>query len=201
MKDFKQYLQEKHYRPSSINSTMRYVNRFLSWSEDENLQPSEISYTDLLGLLKDFRKQNFSAHNINCHLKGIQHYIDWLILRREAKHNPAANLRIRGSIEQLPSDILSRKQLDEIYERYQAKTPVQKRNKIITGFAIYQGLIQDDLQSLEPTHINLQKGIIKVPKTIRLQSRVLKLSANQILPLNEYLQEIRPELQKQKRNP
>lgn len=90
--------------------------------------------------------------------------------------------------------LLNQKQLEDIYESYQTKTPVQKRNKIIIGMVVYQGLVRDELQQLEPRDINLEKGIIRIRKTIKLQERVLKLKANQILPLQEYITQIRPKL-------
>lgn len=197
--EFNDYLLYKNYRPSTIESIERYIRRFLEWLDNQNLEPSEITYSDLLSLVKHFRKQDFSIHNMNCHLMGIQHYFEWLITKGTVKHNPATNLRIKGVKEQLPNDILSKKQIEEIYENYQAKTPVQKRNKLIIGFTVYQALVREELHRLEPSDINLQKGIMRIRKTVRLQERTLKLAACQILPLQEYITEIRPELLKLKK--
>jgi integrase/recombinase XerD len=194
MKDFKEHLLYKNYQASTIESIERYVRRFLEWLEKESLELEQISYNDLLILVKHFRKQDFSVHNINCHLMGVQHYFQWLITKGKVKHNPAVNLRVKGMIESLPSDLLNRQQLEQIYETYQAETPVQKRNKIIISLFVYQGIVREELQSLEPGDLNLEKGIIRIRKTVRLQERILKLKANQILPLQQYINEIRPEL-------
>lgn len=194
MKDFKEYLLQKNYQASTIESIERYVRRFLEWMEKESLELEQISYNDLLILVKHFRKQDFSVHNINCHLMGVQHYFDWLITKGKVRHNPAVNLRVKGMIESLPSDLLNKEQLEQIYETYQAQTPVQKRNKIIISLIVYQGIVREELQRLEPGDLNLEKGIIRIQKTVRLQERILKLKANQILSLQQYMNEIRPEL-------
>lgn len=194
MKVFNDYLLYKNYRPSSIESIERYVRRFLEWLKNESLEPIEITYSDLLSLVKHFRAQDFSPHNINCHLMGIQHYFEWLITKGAVTHNPAIHLRIKGVREQLPSHLLTKKQVEELYEKCQAETPVQKRNKMIIGFTVYQALVREELHQLEPGDINLQKGIVRIRKTVRLQERVLKLSASQILPLQEYVNEVRPQL-------
>jgi len=194
MKDFKEHLLQKNYQASTIESLQRYVRRFLEWLEHESLELEQISYNDLLILVKHFRKQEFSIHNINCHLMGVQHYFDWLITNEKARHNPAVNLRVKGMIESLPSDLLNKQQLEHVYETYQAQTPVQKRNKIIISLIIYQAVVREELQRLEPGDLNLEKGIIRIRKTVRLQERILKLKANQILPLQQYMKEIRPEL-------
>ena len=196
--EFNDYLLYKSYRPSTIESIERYIRRFLEWLENENIEPAEITYSDLLSLVKSFREQDFSIHNINCHLMGIQHYFEWLITKGKATHNPATNLRIKGTTEQLPNDLLNKKQIEQVFENYQAVTPVQKRNKLMIGFTVYQALVREELHRLEPSDINLQKGIIRIRKTVRLQERILKLAACQILPLQEYINEVRPKLLKLK---
>jgi len=203
--DFKEHLLYRNYQPSTIESIERYVRRFLNWLNNESLELEEITYNNLLILVKHYRKQDFSIHNINCHLMGIQHYFEWLITNEKATHNPAVNLRVKGITEKLPSDLLNKQQLEQIYETYppqagqvKAQTPVQKRNKIIISLFVYQAIVREDLQQIEPQDINLQKGIIRIRKTVRLQERILKLVANQILPLQEYINEVRPELLKLK---
>ncbi len=197
--NFEQYLLYKNYQPSSIAGIERYVRRFFKWLENENIEPAEITYSDLLSLVKHFRKLDYSIHNINCHLMGVQHYFEWMITKGELSHNPAINLRVKGTKEQLPNDLLTKKQIEQVFENYQAKTLVQKRNKLMIGFTVYQALVREELHQLEPTDINLQKGIVRIRKTVRLQERILKLAACQILPLQEYIKEIRPELLKLKK--
>ena len=60
-------------------------------------------------------------------------------------------------------------------------------------------MVREELQKLEPGDLNLEKGIIRIRKTVRLQERVLKLKANQILPLQEYITQIRLKLLKLKK--
>lgn len=198
MEGFREYLRSKRYRQSTINSFVRYVNRFLEWLDNENLQLPGFTYSDLLLFVKHLRENGFEVRNTNCHLMGVQHYFDYQMQQGKVKHNPVVNLRVKGVSEKLPNELLSKQQLDEIYEGYQPQTPVQKRNKIIIGLYIYQALVAEEVQQLEPNDIDLQKGIIRIKKSVKLQRRVLKLAANQILPLQEYITKICPELLKLK---
>lgn len=145
------------------------IQNFLKWLENENIEREEVSYNDLLVFVKKRREQNLSSHTINSHLLSIQHYYDWLINRGKQTHNPAVNLRVKGIIESLPHDLLNQKQLEQVYEDYKVETPVQKRNKIIISLVVYQGVVREELQKLEPGDINLEKGIIRIRKTVRLQ--------------------------------
>ena len=199
MNSFKEYLQSRKLRERSIVHIMQYTRRFNEWLEKENLTAEKCTYTDLLSLVKYYRDKDFSIHNQNKHILGVRHYYNYLKHVGITKHNPAENLLIKGNIQKLPRDILSKEQLEEIYENYQPKTAVQKRNKIILGLLIYQGLTRDELDRLEPNNINLQKGIILIKRNVKLRQRVLKLAACQILPLQEYLTEIRKTLQELKK--
>ena len=206
MNSFKEYLQSRKLRERSIAHIIQYTKRFMQWLEKENLTAENCTYTDLLSLVKYYRDKGFSIHNQNKHILGIRHYYNYLKHTGKTNHNPAQNLLIKGNVQKLPRDILSKKQLESIYEEYppkggqaKAETPVQKRNKIILGLLIYQGLMRNELDLLEPGDINLHKGIIQLRQNVKLKRRILKLTANQILPLQEYLTEIRPELLKLKK--
>ena len=199
MNSFKEYLQSRKLRERSIVHILQYTRRFNEWLEKENLTAEKCTYTDLLSLVKYYRDKDFSIHNQNKHILGVRHYYNYLKHIGRTKHNPAENLLIKGNIQKLPRDILSKEQLEEIYENYQPQTAVQKRNKILLGLLIYQGLTRDELDRLEPNNINLERGIILIKRNIKLRQRVLKLAACQILPLQEYLTEIRKTLQELKK--
>jgi len=203
MKSFEEYLQFIRLRKGSIIDLLCYARRFLEWLETENLSVEECTYTDLLSLVKIYRDKGFSIHNQNKHILGIKHYYNYLKHIGKVKYSPAENLLVRGNIQKLPRDILSKKQLEEMYENYNPETAVQKRNKIMLGLLIYQGLTRDELDRLEPNNINLEKGIIHIKRNVKLRQRILKLAACQILPLQEYLTETRKtlqELRKEKTN-
>jgi len=195
-KSFEDYLQFKRLRKGSITDILCYKRRFLEWLETENLNVETCTYTDLLSLVKIYRDKGFSIHNQNKHILGIKHYYNYLKHIGKVNYNPAINLLVKGNIQKLPRDILSKEQLEEMYENYQPETEVQKRNKIMLGLLIYQGLTRNELDKLEPNNINLEKGIILIKRNVKLKQRILKLTACQILPLQEYLTETRQVLQK-----
>ena len=52
----------------------------------------------------------------------------------------------------------------------------------------------DELAVIEPADIDLHKGTVYIKKTGRAARRTLKLEGHQILPLQEYITEILPQL-------
>ena len=196
--DFEEYLKALRLRTATITNNVRYIRRFLEWLDKENLTVENCTYNDLLAIIKHYRNLEYSVHNINNHLNGIQYYYEYQKITGKVQHNPAVNLRVKGQMETLPRELLNQKQIEKVYEKYQAETPVQKRNKLMISLVVYQALEREEIYFLEPGDINLQKGTVKVRKNTRLQGRILKLKANQILPLQEYMNEIRPKLLKLK---
>lgn len=198
MKDFEDYLQRRGLRPSTIYNLRIYVRRFLQWFGNEGLTLETCKYNDLLGLVRKYREAGYTPHNLNHHLRGIRHYYEYKKEKGEINYNPALNLTVKGDYMKLPGDFLSHAQMEQVYNEYEAQTVVQKRNKVILGFLIYQGLSRDCLQRLEPADLHLDRGTIFIRRNPTHQQRMLPLAAGQITILQEYLSKVRPLLLKLK---
>ena len=72
--------------------------------------------------------------------------------------------------------------------------PRGKRNRVILGLLIYQGITTEEVAALEPGHLKLKEGKIRVPGNRRRRSRVLELKPFQVLELHEYVNEVRPRI-------
>lgn len=191
---FKEYLQTKIKHPTGISDYLAYREHFMKWLEDENLTVGTCQYVDLLNYVKLLKQKERSTHTLNCYIRGIRYYYEYLQGRNETAKNPARRLYIKSGTCQLPSDLLNKRELNMIYVECPKETPVQKRNKILLGLAIYQALRLDEIAAIEPTDINLHKGTVYIRKTGRGARRVLKLEAHQILPLQEYITQTLPQL-------
>jgi len=199
LKPYVKHLQENRYVERSIEGLLLGAKRFLQWLEDENLDYRQCTYNDLLSMLKKYRGEKKSIIFMNRHLLGVRRFYDYLVKEGKTDYNPAAHLHIKGEIKKLPRELVSRQQIDEIYESYIPTTPVQTRNKVILSLFFYQGIIRQELDRLEPSDINLKKGTILIRKNSRLQRRILDLEAHQILLFQQYLTETRPKLLEMKK--
>ena len=198
MKDFEDYLQRNKLRPRTIIEICTQVRRFLEWMDSEGLTLQACKYNDLLGFIKKYREAGFNPHSLNKHIRSIRYYYQHKKEQGETNYNPALNLVVKGDYTKLPSDMLTRKQMEQVYNEYKANTPVQKRNKVILGLYIYQGLMREDIERLEPSDVHLDRSTILIRRSVRLRQRMLPLAAPQVLQLQEYLTTIRPELLKLK---
>lgn len=198
--NFKEYLQKQKFAHSTIREHIKNIERFKQWCETKTINCNQATYKDLLNYINYQYSRNNSKQTINIRLTSIKKYYNYLLDIKQRKDNPASELRVKDVRRTVIQDILTPKQLDEIYQEY-INRPVwsfttkrgkkaHKRNQIVLGLMIYQGLYTGELKKLEVKHIDLTKGKIYIPSTRRSNSRILKLQAIQIIPLQQYLKTI-----------
>jgi len=189
---FREYLKNRQLSPKTIETYGRFVDIFFKWLTEKGREATEIAYPDLLDYIKYCRERELRKGYINQLMCAVRHYYNYLKYTGKVENNPAAGLYIRGKQRRIPHDLLSAEQLEEIYHRYDQKGLAGKRNKIMLGLMIYQGLGTQELELLEVHHLKLRKGKIEVPGTRRSNRRNLKLEAHQMIDLQEYISTYRP---------
>jgi site-specific recombinase XerD len=205
MDEFEQYLQTLKLSHSTIAGHCYNVNLFIQWLEKEShLDPSSISYNDLLTYIQYEKQKNVSPATINLRLASITHYFDYLKKQGELKSNPVKLLRVKGTVKRVIENPLNAEELQALYDHYrllkrtsqrQHNTDlVHQRNTVILGLMAFQGAHSGELQKMEVSHVSLGEGTVYIPSTGRSASRTLKLLPAQILLLHEYLQDTRPQL-------
>jgi len=117
--------------------------------------------------------------------------------------NPARDIDIQDIQRKQLHVILSRQELERIYNDYgntqpppsggptrnweQASALATKRNKVILGLVVFQGLNSHELQALTLKSLELRAGKVHVEGGRRHNGRSFTLEAAQVLDLMEYL--------------
>lgn len=190
------FQQKKRFSPDTVRIYCNYAGYFLEWQQTRGLTAESTTYQHILQFIDHCKKEGRATTNINTILIAVRHYFDMQQLRV----NPATGLSLRGEVRTIPHDLLSADELHQLYENYPVYNERTQRNKVITGLYVYQGITTRELKLLEPGHIHLKEGNISLPGTSHtrhksgIQPRKLKLRANQVLELQEYLRETRPKI-------
>ncbi|MHA7060240.1 tyrosine-type recombinase/integrase, partial [Aquimarina sp. M1] len=121
--------------------------------------------------------------------------------------NPIEDTIIRGVQRDINYTLLDPEELEDLYYSYQSDNVTNKyqhytakRNKIIVGFMIYQGLKTEDLKSLKQEHLQIHKGKLYVPSRKKSNARELELKPWQMMSCLEYQNDVRKELVKRLKN-
>lgn len=196
--EFKQYLINKRYKSKTVETRLRDVQLFFDWLKLQNINPAEVSYADLLAYVKFCRSRGNKLTTLKQKMKSVQLFYAFLVSQKQIPLNPCDDIKLRKGTKNIPSNILSIEELEELYEKIPADSPISKRNKVILSLMIYQGLETGAIRKLRQEDVKLEQGKLYVPPTKRGNSRTLDLKINQILLLQNYITNIRPYLLSQR---
>ncbi len=195
---FADFLYRRHYKQRTVELFILYARRLTDWLADENIPVQDCSYSDLMAYIKYLREHGHRTRNIVNQMPALRQYFDHLKQQKVVSMNPAATIFLKGYAQRIPHDILSKETLNEIYEGCPASSTINKRDKLMLSFVIFQGLFKNEVLNIEPGDVNLFKGTAYIRGNGNTRARTLNLEPQQILPLQEYITAIRPQLIKEK---
>ncbi|MCA6437450.1 MAG: site-specific integrase [Bacteroidetes bacterium] len=189
--NFKLYLESRNYSVKTIESYEKAITTFLNWLNDEQIKVTEAKYNDVLAYIKHRTDKGDNKSYQQKHITVIRHYYNYLIRVKKVKDNITANINIKGIARRLPHDLLTAEEMEEMYQRYSVVGIIGKRNKLMLGLMVYQGLGTEDLGKLEEAHLNLKDAKINVPARRRSNARTLDLLPEQVEGFTEYITKVR----------
>lgn len=200
IKSFERYLEEQRLRRSTILGHLQDLRRFQKWCKDLVVNPTAVTYNDLLKFIESMQEKGSGKRSINLHLNSIRKYFEYLIQLEIRKDNPARDLRLKNTERTVRKQLLTPDQLDALYTRFQMRQQweykgeytkkTHRRNIVSLGLLVYQGVQSSELSLLEKGHLNLLQGTVYIPSSPKGNSRILKLNASQILAMQNYLQDL-----------
>ena len=201
MKSYTTYLQKQGYSQSTIDSYTRQSGNFLKWCTRNHTTPERIDYKACLKYIKYLQRKQVNKKTVN-HLLGIvKNYLNYLVDENHRSDNPIQKTTVRGVRRTINYNLLEADKLEDLYYSFttankqeQYHTYTAKRDKVIVGFMVYQGLDTRDIKSLQCEHLQLSKGKLYVPSTKKSNARELELKPWQIMELMEYQNEVREQL-------
>jgi integrase/recombinase XerD len=194
LEPFEAFLKQEHFGNDYIRQNKNYAGTFLEWVTEQSLALSQVTQADVMEFADQLKQGGYSIRLINQMMLALRYYFTWLQQDGQASHNPAAGIILKGTVRNIPHDLLTQKELELLYESYQVRDNRTYRNKVMIGLFVYQALTREELDRLRPEHLKLREGKIHIPATGRQLSRVLSLQPHQILELHEYFLVIRPKI-------
>jgi site-specific recombinase XerD len=186
------YLKEKRASKSSIKSRLTVVGIYLEWLELENLSLLEVSYTDLLSFMRWCNHRGVSQRTIQNYIGTIKHLYDHQLNEGRISRHPVTDIAVKGVKRNVLHHIISPEALHALYHQYPSATNRDKRNKVMLGMLVYQGLKATELSKLELNHIKLREGKIDVLGSRKHNGRLMQLESYQVMDLYDYVLQVRP---------
>lgn len=185
LEGYEAYLRAKFRDEKNPTKHRRILEKYLDWVDKNDF--TQIKYSEMMEYIRYLRDSQMQAKHINNYLRAVRHFFDYLqevkssFLNPIEQYNPASGIQIKDVFHSIRPDYLNEGELEELVEEYQGK------HRIMLGLLVYQGLKINEIEKLEKIHFDFKKGTVYVPKTIRGNSRILKLEANQVYELMEHI--------------
>lgn len=192
LKGFTIHLNEINLAKSTIKTYENIIKEADLWFSafpDTNHIPG---YKDILHYLKHITDKGNAKATQSLKIGVIRKYFDYLVRVEHINNNPITHLYIKGRMRRIPNQLLEPDVLEKLYTSCSTSTPESRKNKVILGLLIYQGLTKGEIERLQESDLQLQEGKIYITGSTVTNSRVLPLQACQLLGIQEYIKEIRP---------
>ena len=209
MGSFKQYLESQDKSKSTVTHYSSYAIDFLAWLDIDGTEAENTTAKEVLGYMNHLQKKGQENKTRNIRLNVIKQFFNWQIEQGFRNDNPIAHLKIRGNKNRKLYHVLSKQELEQIYQNYKVPTaedPRQnrnwfhkyrlskQRNKAILSLMIWQGLTTAEVNKLEMKDLKLKEGNIYIAGSRKSNERIMELKANQVMELMQYQFTIRNEL-------
>jgi len=212
MSTFGDYLLSKGHTTQTVATEQRELARFMVWCDQENMEPEDAGYRDLLAYVQSLRKKGtVKPITLQKYMGTLRHFFAWQVKTGKREDNPAIDIDIQDIQRKVLQVMLTRTELERIYQNYGAKelneeqqaqnwakasALATKRNKAILGLLVFQGLTSHEIAALTLKSLELRAGKVHVEEGRRHNGRSLTLEAAQVMDLMEYTLQTRPELLK-----
>src|SRR5882757_11167515 len=206
LEQFKEWFFIKGHTNSTVNSTSKTVTYFLEWITEQAIESEQVSYNDVLAYINYKKKKGNKQRTLQLITNGVNHFYHFLQSEHHVKENPVSNVKVIGIKRKVWHEILTPEELETLYKSFPTEIKIaagctcppqgnnelaRKRNKMILGLIIYQGLRTEEIGKLELQDLQLREGKIKIHKAKRTEGRTLKLEAHQVYDLMDYVNVIR----------
>jgi integrase/recombinase XerD len=205
MMDYKRYLQKENYTKSTIKSYENGAETFIKWCKRNHTNPDLIDYKTILKFIKYLQRKGTTKKTVKHKIGTIKIYFKYLLSENYRVDNPVENINIKGVKRIINYNSLEADELEDLYYSFETENIkdayhklTAKRNKIIVGLLVYQGLNTNELIHLELEDLQLYKGKIYIKSGARSNSRALELKSWQVIAFLEYIKEVREEILERK---
>ncbi|MET3047429.1 tyrosine-type recombinase/integrase [Flavobacterium covae] len=196
MNNFITYFEKQGYSNKSLAIFQRAINRLELWMNNFGTTKEEIDYKTFLKYVEELKKTKIKTNTLQSYIGNLKIYFNYLQEENYRADNPIESINIKGKVKTVLGHLLTADELEDLYYSYETKDNdlTRKRNKIIIGLLVYQGLHTKELQHLKEEHIELYKGKIHIPQTNKTNGRTLELKPWQLMEFMEYINQIRPQI-------
>ncbi len=160
--DFKHYLKlERGLSENTLLAYTRDLNKLANWAEDKDLNPLQLSYTNLSEFIHSIFSEHLAARTQSRLISAIKTYYKYLILEDYLEENPSELLETPKLGRKLP-DVLNQSEIDDIIAAIDLSKEGGERNRAMLETLYGCGLRVSELINLRISDLFFKQNLIRV---------------------------------------
>ena len=190
--DFMEYMKGRQFSRNTLKTTRITIKLFLEWVDNERMEPEQVSYQDLLGFMKYCSQKGTTQRTIQHYLNTVRHYYNYLEEEDRVSANPTLGIEVKGVKRQVLYHIIEPHELHALYNQYPSENHRDRRNKVMLGLLVYQGIRTEELSRITIKEVKLRESKIDVLGSRKSNGRLMQLESHQ--DMYDYTLQVRPEI-------
>lgn len=181
------FLNRKGYSSTTITKYNGLVKKIENHCDAVGLKLDKLSLNELYNINTDFKNMGKPLSSIKQYFVALKYY--YFAINR--KDNPVIKMVFAKGEYTKPTNLLTDDEMVYLYTQYNTNRLIDKRDVVMLGLVIFQGVKTSELEQLEFHHIDLDEQTIYIPSTSTTNSRTIKLRLTQKEHLENYIYTLR----------
>ena len=187
--------------PATANMRTHAITHFIRWADEHGLQhPAEVSrpvlqrYQRALYLARSQRGLPLAPTTQAARLHPVMAWFKWLTREGHILSNPAADLDIPKAPRQLPKNLLSIAQVEQVINSCDIGTLQGIRDRAMLEVLYSSGVRRSELVNLKLYDVDTERGTLMVRQGKGRKDRFIPLGERACAWVHKYRLEVRVEL-------
>jgi len=193
-------LAARNYSPATLHARRDAANCFLGWAVERDLTRADQITRPILEAFQRWlwrytktngRRLGWRTQSLR--LGGLKDFFRWLTRQNVLLHNPASELELPRPEKQLPQDVLTPGQVEQLLAIPDVSDPLGVRDRAMLELFYSTGIRRAELCRLELASLNAERRTLHVRGKGK-KDRIVPVGERALAWLERYLQEARPRL-------
>jgi integrase/recombinase XerD len=196
-------LLARNYSEHTVNGLFFSLKFFMQWASERDLTRASEVTRPILEAYQRFvsryelpggngRRLGWSTQRqrVGC----LKDWFRWLTRQNVILHNPASELELPRIEKRLPTQALTRAEVEQLLALPDTSDPLGLRDRAMLEVFYATGLRRTELCRLELPDVNTERGTLTVRKGKGKKDRVVPIGARAAAWVERYVREVRPRL-------
>jgi integrase/recombinase XerD len=194
------WMSVKNFSPFTIHARRKDVSKFIIWAEERELQPKQITLSEIERYQSKLSKQVtrkgtiIQANSQGRILTAIKSFFSYLAKVKYLDFNPATEIEFPKEADRLPKHILTHKEVELVMSMVSLKDHYAIRDRAMLELIYSTGIRRMEVAQLKVKDLDLYRGFLFIRAGKGLKDRFIPLGQRAKAWLELYLKESRPKL-------